>query len=975
MTDPGPPDRDASAMSISDFEGAFRQHPGDSERLEAFVAALASANRWQDVLNAIGQARQVTPDLADNRKLLLLEAAGLNMLNRSPEALSLLESAEARWQAEDPQGPMLLQKAIALNAIRQPREALETLERARKSWPDGISTESLLYQTALALISLNEPDQALATLDQLEALADRQLPPGAVAFNRGVAQFQLKRFEQSIESLAQVRGVPPDVEGIAAASMGQALFILGRFDKAEAPLKRAAELARSLPPQHVGLTAYLLGELDVRAGRLEDAIPRLEMAARLDPTLVPASNALVSVLIRLGRLDEARRVNEAALAQASDAPGRAQAQIFRARIEIYEGHTREALDALRAAAQDNPQVQRAPDTVMMEASLLYQLGQLDLAMEALDRADVDKSEDRAWIEIMRGSIFLQRGNLDAALQAWARVTELPDPSTGSRPLRLAKAFAYFNLGDARRAVSLLDEAAGPDVEMNGDYWAMRAMSLFVIDRSGEALEAADRALKILGPHAYAVRAMRAQALTALGQDREAIDEFDRALTDAPRFAPLHIGKGFVLIRQMRVAEALAAFRTGKAAADDINRISAAVGEGLALYLSGEHEEALRVLKENARASDKLPARVPYRWLPRWALGTLYAERERDEEALDAFVRASGLEPDNARIQIDQGCIHARLEDFDAALCCFQAAGRTAEEGEKTRALIGQGGALAKLDLHDDAVAAYRAALGLDPENATVWQGLAETYAADGRHGAALQAFRRAYRLSGPQPSGRRPSTAALGVSAQLLLLERNQDAWQFLDKARHEAESDPKLDFNRGIALTRLRRYREAIGAFRAAKDVAGAADQIEALEARRSRGRSWLDVWFGPDTSLPSRIGGGAILAFIALLMGLMLLNPKEIAGFAWVNTGDAWKAVGVLVLILLLPSASRLKWGEVEIQSLPQEVLPEIHLLPNEPRSALEILVRSTRLTPSPLGSAVSLSKATVEFERNKVLTHRRV
>jgi len=946
--------------------------------------ALNALGRHADAISSITEAerRWETPIPRDH--LVMQRIVALNGLGRHADALQLAEEAEPAWSGQVSVGGLLLQKAIALTESEHADSALEVLERARKAWPEGVPTDPLLLQTAHALNANGAAEAALAVLDEMDSLPASMLPADAGAFPRGLAQVRLGRLEEAVESFRKVKVGPPAMLGLARAFTGRALFQLGRHAEAGEPLTQAVALANSLPGPVAAGAAYLLGALHLRARQPERAVDHLQTALRLEPGMVAASNDLVMVLHRLARRDEARRVNDDALARAVDDGARAQAWLGRMMIEARERRPQPALDALAKATQYEPRVRSGTDVVTTEASLLISLGRSDEALRVLDGAAADNPVRRGGIELMRAGVLLLRGDAEASLAAYARVVELPDPSPPDVSLLLAKATAHLSLGSLATAVRVLDHArtTSEEVEHNGVYWLTRAMALSMIGPHTEALEAADRGQEIFGPQNYAIRVARALALAGLDRYQDALVELDWALEqlagtgDAAAAAPVKIQKGFVLGRLHQPARALEVLREAKVAARDVvNRVSATVGEALALFVLGEQEarhreEGLRILREAAPGSDALPARMPHRGLAWWALGTLYTAEERYDEARDAFSRAAVVEPRSPRILIDLGYTHSKLEEFSVALRCFRDAETHAgNDGERVRALRGQGGALALLAQYDDAVAAYRSAIALQDENATSWQALGEAYAADRRHRAAYQAFLRAYQLSPADKGRRRPSASALGVSAQLLALDKNEDASRFLERARHEAEPDPRLEFNRGLALARLRRYRAAVDAFRAAKDVVGAADQIEALEVRRARGRSWLDFWFGPETSRSYRAVGGVLLGLVAALMSVMLLNPEQIAVLAWLNTTDAWKILGALVVILLLPSVGRLKWGEVEIQSSPVETSPEIHLSPSEPRTAMELLLQSSSRTSSLLGPAgvaapATLSPSTVPF-----------
>jgi tetratricopeptide (TPR) repeat protein len=95
------------------------------------------------------------------------------------------------------------------------------------------------------------------------------------------------------------RMVPEDVQGWA--HLGSCLSALGRFAEAEPYLRRAVE-GQDDPVSH-----YNLGLLLATTGRLEEARRSYEAALTRDPSHADASGNLASVLVQLGRVDEAAR--------------------------------------------------------------------------------------------------------------------------------------------------------------------------------------------------------------------------------------------------------------------------------------------------------------------------------------------------------------------------------------------------------------------------------------------------------------------------------------------------------------------------------------------------------------------------------------------------------------------------------------------------------------------------------------------
>jgi tetratricopeptide (TPR) repeat protein len=95
------------------------------------------------------------------------------------------------------------------------------------------------------------------------------------------------------------RMVPDDIQGLA--HLGSCLSALGRFEEAEPYLRRAVE-GQDDPISH-----YNLGLLLATTGRLDEARRSYEAALARDPAHADARGNLASVLVQLGRVDEATR--------------------------------------------------------------------------------------------------------------------------------------------------------------------------------------------------------------------------------------------------------------------------------------------------------------------------------------------------------------------------------------------------------------------------------------------------------------------------------------------------------------------------------------------------------------------------------------------------------------------------------------------------------------------------------------------
>ena len=128
------------------------------------------------------------------------------------------------------------------------------------------------------------------------------------------------------------------------------------------------------------------------------------------------------------------------------------------------------------------------------------------------------------------------------------------------------------------------------------------------------------------------------------------------------------------------------------------------------------EEELRL----ALAQDDRHAGIPIE------LGKVLARRDRDVEAVEAYLLAAAIEPDNYRIHHALGLLYRRIDDLDRAAAGFSRALQL--EPRNAAGAVELGEVLLLLGRRDQAAAAFRHALGLSPGSERALRGLREAEA-------------------------------------------------------------------------------------------------------------------------------------------------------------------------------------------------------------------------------------------------------
>lgn len=876
----------------------------DATRPEAWIGL---GDAWLELgdaaraLEALDQAVQADPRHAEHAEILLLRGAALNGLARYAEALAVVDRAIQLVPPDKQLGLPWLHKGVALNGLGRHAEALEALERASKLFAEGPEQGFVWLHRAVALNELGRHAEALEAVGHAERLVPDGPYRGVVLLQKGIAYNALGQPDAAVEVL----------EG--------ALDRI-REDSAVGKLRPAVQIHRGTALNSLGRHAEALEALRSGLDVIHDASP---VAALRGLAWLQTALALSG----LGRPGEALEALDRALALWPPAVPRTGLLVGKADLLKALGRPEEALESLAEASRLDPQCERDLRCWLLRSDALLSLGRADEVVASI----APELEAHPLTQAIRGTALMFLGRTEEAWSLLSRAAE-PRPDRDEPRAWLGVGLACVSMARAAEAVEALDRACALEPRFRADplVLLLRSVSLVALARHRDAWEAIETA-----PDRDFTLLIKGMALAGLGQEERALEAFDRSIDLAAATPATHdfyatfawIQKGFVLLGQKRNGEALEAFgqagqHAGRRPAGDLSRFLVPLGTALALDRLGRSEEALGQLAEATRLSEALPRTFPNRGMAWWARGELLASLERDEEALHAFDRAERLEPENVDVLLGKGNALLRLEDYEAAVRTFTAAAAGArEDAARYRAHLGKGVALSRLERYELAVEAYREAQVLASpdlrDSWKVWVGLGEVYSAMGRHQAALRAYQQGWRMDRRR---QRSAELAIGIGASLLDQKRDAEALEFLAAARDQAEPDPRIDYNLGVALYRLGQTEQARTRWEAAKGVARAREYLDELDRRASRSGAWLDYWFGAGSSPARGVIGGALLGLTAFAAMVPLLQ----------HTGRDWRVTGAsilaLLVLLILPTLRGLSVGPLKLEPAPS--LPEARL-----------------------------------------------
>ncbi len=356
--------------------------------------------------------------------------------------------AEAVKLAPDDKG-WRLHLAIATRQAGDFEGALAMLRTLAEAYPDDAPIRQRLGE---ALLESGDFAGAEAAFRKVIALKP-ELPHGYAGL--GDALLQQNRPAEAAEALERAVALAPEYRA-AHYLLGQAYQRLGRTEAAERELSLGVDAGRAYLPDAltnrvrayaVNLTARLqrAGEY-LNAGDPAKAAALLRKAYKSHPENVDVINNLAVALLRMNRMDEARRLLDRALAL-DDA--RFSTYLNLSSWAIQSGKPEQALafaDSALARAPTHPQA------LFARGQVLARLGRLPEALDALSetlRRDPRKAEAHA----LSGDLLFRLQRYDEA-EAHYREALRIDPNLFPAEVGLARiAWAEGRPDEARAALA------------------------------------------------------------------------------------------------------------------------------------------------------------------------------------------------------------------------------------------------------------------------------------------------------------------------------------------------------------------------------------------------------------------------------------------------------------------------------------------------------------------------------------------
>ena len=452
---------------------------------------------------------------------------------RVQEAVEYLDRALERFRRDPEVLAALAGEAAAIRLnLGDPEGAARVLEEARKEAPGNARLAALL---ADVLITLGRTDEVRPLLP----LARRADPSGRTA-----ALLEARMYlEEGLAPRALFVLEPLVARGDLGVDLhylyARCLALTRRWFDA----RREYLMVLDRKPSHARARldyAHLLFSMGDPRGALAQ-LDRLPPGAGKNAA---ARLLRVRALIRLGRLDEARRGLESLRAEAPDNPVLLAVEGDLARAA---GKPAEALEWYRRASEASPE---AFEPVLARAGLMREMGRPLREIVAVLDAYQQRAGETPFVLNFLARLYLEEGDLVGASRAIDR-SLLVEPNFWET--RYLKARLHLAQGERSKAVVELEEAINLAPTEPVPYNALAG--LYLEDGRTEEAEAAYRRLLDRNPREPLTSNNLAALLVRTGRAAEAVDLARAALVAAPANPHVMDTLGWALHRAGRPEEA------------------------------------------------------------------------------------------------------------------------------------------------------------------------------------------------------------------------------------------------------------------------------------------------------------------------------------------------------------------------------------------------------------------------------------
>ena len=315
--------------------------------------------------------------------------------------------------------------------------------------------------------------------------------------------------------------------------------------------------------------------------------------------------------------------------------------------------------------------------------------------------------------------------------------------------------------------------------------------------------------------------------------RHAVEEYKTALSADPNSPELNDELADLYFRTGQVREAEATARgLLKTSPNDIDA-HRLLGR---LYLRqlSEAQNAVSSSSPNGNTLDqaigefqKIVSLDPRSVEDRMVLGQLYTVRHQSEKAEEQFKAARDLDPDSEEVVLNLSRLYAENNDVDHAAKVLE----SVPESERTPKMeFALGAIYEQLKRSKDAIAAYKRAADLDPEDVHTMGALAQALLNDNQLDDALKVYRQ---MADADPED---ASNLVRISEILRRQGKYEEALAQVKKAAKKDPDSPEAGYNEGLLLDVLGRYDEAAQVYEHMVDLTTHANGAYTADEKNNR-------------------------------------------------------------------------------------------------------------------------------------------
>lgn len=521
--------------------------------------------------------------------------------------------------------------------------------------------------------------------------------------------------------------------------------------------------------------AVARAEDQIQKGKPEEALKTMQKAASQQSTSPEAQLALARIQQRVGTLEDAAATTAKAVQLAAAGPAKADALAALSAMDLMRGTGKDAL----AHAEQAVQAQATPAALAALARAQARAQGGNPALQTADKA-VAAGATSADAHEARGEALLALGRNDEAATAFRKALEL-DPKMNVARVRLAS--ALLAQGHAAQAVAEARKATEADAK-SAQAFAVLGLALLAENKANwsDAIAQAQNG-RFLNERDPWVQVAVGKVFEGGDNLDQAAMAYKKALETDPAYTP---ARAALLSAQVRKGDTDAALVEAQKLATEMPQSGEIQLElGRLLLRKGDFAGATPALEKAAAASPGL-AEVHA------LLGYAHQANRRSAEALAEYRKATELDPKNVDYRITYGLLLGLNKQHDAGIA----------ELKKVIATPGYKDADAYINLGwlyrnvepkraDEAVAAYKKALELDPKDEQAALGVGWSYFYGRKWDEAVGSFNKAIELE--------PKLAAdayNGIAWAYFFKGDLPKAEEFQGKAKAAGRNDTKLATN-----------------------------------------------------------------------------------------------------------------------------------------------------------------------------------